>query len=219
MRRLTGIMVEFIIGLIFVVFVLWGTGACDQDSRMVIDDKNSHTVIDYQNPHLVIDYRLECSDVFLKYVTPQITYKGNDGVPVTFSISESDWAVTYVSNSKMATIVVDEDTIVFRGHEKIMRWTKHVEYDDFVVVDDEMRVVYVPKGNMPMGNSFPTLIKPVLTKSIELMDNDESKWSSSFETNNLDVIQINENQLFSDVLNRLYDREWCHVERNGFCIY
>lgn len=102
-----------------------------------------------EDPYVVFEFRLDCPSALLKYATPQVTYKGHNEGAITFTIPESEWTETGISNS-MTTVVINGVTVVSEA-QKMMRWTKRVRYDE-IPAKDEMTVVYIPKNNVPAGN-------------------------------------------------------------------
>ena len=112
-------------------------------------------------PYVDIAYTLNCSEDFLKYVTPQVTYTGDDGNPVTYQIDESEFELNE-GITKWAEHSHGDET-VGDGEEdaRIMKWTKRVRYEDFQSVDDKMTVTYIPKegydGGLLLGHLFHNL--------------------------------------------------------------
>ena len=112
-------------------------------------------------PYVDIVYTLNCSADFLKYVTPQVTYTGDDGNPVTYQIDESEFELNE-EITKWAEHSHGDET-VGNGEEdaRIMKWTKRVRYEDFQAVDDKMIVTYIPKegydGGLLLGHLFHNL--------------------------------------------------------------
>ncbi|MCH5311739.1 MAG: hypothetical protein J1E57_07285 [Prevotella sp.] len=102
-----------------------------------------------EDPYVIFEFRLDCPSALLRYATPQVTYKGNDGGAITFTIPESEWTETGISNG-MTTVVINGETVVLEA-QRMMRWTKRVRYDE-IPAEDEMTVVYIPKNNVPAGN-------------------------------------------------------------------
>ena len=112
-------------------------------------------------PYVDIAYTLNCSEDFLKYVIPQVTYTGDDGNPVTYQIDESEFELNE-EITKWAEHSHGDET-VGDGEEdaRIMKWTKRVRYEDFQSVDDKMTVTYIPKegydGGLLLGHLFHNL--------------------------------------------------------------
>lgn len=112
-------------------------------------------------PYVDIAYTLNCSEDFLKYVIPQVTYTGDDGNPVTYQIDESEFELNE-GITKWAEHSHGDET-VGDGEEdaRIMKWTKRVRYEDFQSVDDKMTVTYIPKegydGGLLLGHLFHNL--------------------------------------------------------------
>ena len=167
-------------------------------------------------PYVNIDYQLSCPTVLLEYAIPQITYVGNDGTPVTFTIPESDWeeGVVYVPNTTV--IVIDGDTIVSESMKK-MQWTKHVKYDDFSIVDDEMTVVYVPRDNIPMGNVDKIEgLKPGLSAHLEFVDDNGRYYKPMIIDIDIDIsIGTPGSRSLSDIISSYRNYKGFHVESNG----
>lgn len=80
---------------------------------------------DYELPEHNLDvefkYELTCSDVFLKYATPQVTITDGKGYERTFTIDDNMWTGS--------------------GHKT---WTQSVHYDS-LNVSSTMSVTYLPK--------------------------------------------------------------------------
>lgn len=113
-------------------------------------------------PYADIVYTLNISEEMLKYSVPQVTYTGNDGKPVTYTIDEKEFEVNEKLNKWGTHFHGDEDKTYSEGEEnaKILRWRKHIHYDDFSTVDDEISVTYIPKdnaGDMRLSHAYHNL--------------------------------------------------------------
>lgn len=140
-------------------------------------------------PYCDVTYTLNCSEEFLKYVTPQVTYIGNDGNPVTFQIAESEFELNEDLNTWATHIHGDEDKTYADGEEKakIMKWTKHVHYDDISTVDDEMTVTYIPKDgieNLRLSHVYHNLSAAFL-----LLNDHEVTTMKSFNKVNTNMVE------------------------------
>ena len=167
-------------------------------------------IVSYAN----LDYQLYCSSALLTYATPQIIHTGNNGNSVTFTIPESEWEEDDSDDMMEPTIImIDGDTIV--SESKMMRWTKHIEYDDFSVIDDEMTVVYIPKDNVPMGNVDNTEgLKPILSANLEFVDDDGSKHKPRIIDIDISIGSSSGSPL-SDIISNYRNYKGFHVESNG----
>lgn len=178
-------------------------------------------------PYAKITYKLSCTSVFLEYATPQVTYVGNDGKPVTYTIATDEWTERedwqeYVEEYDFrSVIVIDGDTIVSEP-EKLMGWEKTVQYDNFSVVDDEMKVTYIPKKNIPTGAvHYLEGLSPSLHGEFEYTDDNGKRHTSDI---NISItININVNgpsselygQSLSDIIGNHYNYKGFHIESNG----
>ena len=114
-----------------------------------------------KTPQVDITYTLNCSEEFLKYAIPQVTYTGNDGNPVTYQIDESEFEVNEKVNKWAGHL--HENEVMDDGEEaaRIMKWTKRIHYDDLQAVDDKMSVTYIPKegydGKLRTSHIFQNL--------------------------------------------------------------
>lgn len=156
-----------------------------------------------------VTYTLNCSEELLKYVTPQVTYTGNDGKAVTFQLTMSDFEV----NDKVKTwsnhYHGDEDRTYADGEENatIMKWVKHVHYDNLASVDDEMTVTYIPKediGKMRLSHAYHNLsagfillddndLKTILTvnkiKTSTVEGEKQTRWKWKFMENGNPIVK------------------------------
>ena len=170
-----------------------------------------------EDPYIDIDYQLDCPSVLLEYATPQVTYKGNNGAPITFTIPGSEWTET--DDYAKTTIVIDGDTII-SGANKKMRWTKQVQYVNVPIVDDEITVVYIPKESIPMGNTtVVTGLKPTLIASVKIIDEDGKNLHPTNVNVNTDIT-INGNivrRTLADMINSYCNYKGFHIESDGTC--
>lgn len=162
-----------------------------------------------------IDYTIVCSDDLLDYATPEVTYKGNDGTVNTFSISEGEWIEADNLNNNVNTkIVIGNDTI--SKSRKIKKWTKHVHYDDFSIIDDEISVKYIPKASIPTGKVYIADFVHQVTGSLSFRDDDGNQYEPIFIEQNVNgPIDLTGKSSLSDIINTFNDHYGFHVESNG----
>ena len=166
-----------------------------------------------EDSYVDITYRLECPSNLLEYATPQVTYKGNDGNPITFTIPESAWEDMDSNDKIMMTIVVNGDTISKEG--KMIQWKKHVHYDDFSIVDDEMTVEFTPKNSIFMESSCLTYSMPFLNGAINVKYEDGSEAIVPFAEHDTNVIISDGSGSLSDIISSHRNYKGFHVESNG----
>lgn len=100
-------------------------------------DPGEDTTYMYADVHFI----LSCSEDLLDYVTPQVTYINETGQSVTVQIAESEW----VENEAIDFGITFDDASF---DAKIMKCTRTIRFKNFPI-DDEMKVTYLPKVNMP----------------------------------------------------------------------
>lgn len=164
------------------------------------------------DPHIDIDYELVCSKDLLEYATPQVTYLANNATPVTFSISEGEWVEINNNNESVkSTIIINGDTITKDG--KLMKWTRHIHYDSYSVVDDEMTVTYKPKENASGVIVFVDNFYHNLSANLEYVDDDGNKYKPTIISSKTNI-SFGIKQLPA-LINSYKDYYGFHVESNG----
>jgi len=164
-------------------------------------------------PSLDIDYTLTCSEGLLEYATPQVSYVSNGNTPVSFAILEGEWSVVEEKDqSSTINIIIDGDTIT--KSQKLMKWTKHIHYEDFTVVDDELTVTYTPKSNIPAGCVLASGFEHTLTAAIDFVDEDGNRHKPT-EIEQNTSITIGGGKTLSEIISEFKDYKGYHVESNG----
>lgn len=151
-----------------------------------------------------ITYSLVCSETFLEYATPQVSYKNNDGNVVSINISDSEW--TNATNK----------TVTINGIERpYKQWNFTVSYDDFGVVNDEMTITYIPKDNAAdASSSISNLLGHDLSAQVEVRDKDDNM--HYYSHNSIDLsISIGESATLVDKIKSYQDYLGFRIEDNG----
>lgn len=170
--------------------------------------------------HAYVDYKLSCPNVLLKYATPQVTYVGNDGDTLRFTIPASEWKEFIIPESwdmedEMSVVVIDGDTVVSESL-KLMQWEKHIEYENYSIIDDEMKVTYIPKDNIPVGNvNKIENFSPSLSRSIEFVDDDGKLHKPYIFEISIGITIGSYTQTLYDAVSKYSDYRGCHIESNG----
>ena len=164
----------------------------------------------YEDPQLIektpqvdIAYTLNCSEEFLKYAIPQVTYTGNDGNPVTYQIDESEFEVNEKVNKWAKHL--HENELMDDGEEaaRIMKWTKRIHYDDLHAVDDKMSVTYIPKEGYD-GKLRTSHIFQNLSSAFRVLD-DEGEV----------MVLLSENSIDSDTVQGESKMVWKFMDSSG----
>ena len=164
----------------------------------------------YEDPQLIektpqvdIAYTLNCSEEFLKYAIPQVTYTGNDGNPVTYQIDESEFEVNEKVNKWAKHL--HENELMDDGEEaaRIMKWTKRIHYDDLQAVDDKMSVTYIPKEGYD-GKLRTSHIFQNLSSAFRVLD-DEGEV----------MVLLSENSIDSDTVQGESKMVWKFMDSSG----
>lgn len=161
-------------------------------------------------PEADIDYTLTCSSDLLEYVTPQITYSSN-GNTITYNITDEEWSDVNSNDESIKTsIVINGDTIT---RERVLKkWTKHVHYDDFSIIDDEMVVTYIPKSGIQSDQVRLLNHYHNLSAKLDFTDEDNNQYLILPSINlSLDL----SGPALSDIVIRGKDHAGYHVESNG----
>lgn len=137
-----------------------------QDTQGIrVESNGEYTINDDESqrsekePEVDITYTLNCSEDFLQYATPQVSYTDNNGSTVTYLLNESEFEVNkrinkWAGHQHGDEYLADEDAT-------ILKWTKRVHYDNFQAVNDKMTVTYIAKegydGGLRMAHIFQNL--------------------------------------------------------------
>lgn len=139
-----------------------------QDTQGIrVESNGEYTINDDESqrsekePEVDITYTLNCSEDFLQYATPQVSYTDNNGSTVTYLINESEFEINKRVNKWAGHLHGDEYLADAEEDATILKWSKHVHYDNFQAVDDKMTVTYVPKegydGGLRVSHIFQNL--------------------------------------------------------------
>ena len=159
------------------------------------------------DPYAIYEFHLDCPSALLKYATPQVTYRDNEGA-ITFIIPDSEWTETGISNG-ITTVVIDGKTVISEP-QRLKRWTKRVRYDEFPI-KYEMRVVYTPKDNVPAGNvNVIENFAPTLSLNEDLWDSEGEVHHRQLDGSPADVAFGNGTSL-ADIISK-YQNSWRTVD-------
>lgn len=142
-----------------------------------------------KDPYVDFNYELTCSEDLLEYVTPVVTYTGNNANSVTFRIDESEWKEKSENLSTInVSVIIDGEKMT--KDTKRLYWQKKVKYgdDDFTIVEDKMLVKYeLKKGVTP--DMLPKNFYPIhyLTTKIEMRDEDENNIQRTFANYSISI--------------------------------
>lgn len=167
-----------------------------------------------KDPYVDIEYELTCTEDLLEYVTPVVTYKGNEGNLVTLKISESDWkeksdiSLVNVNISSEYTVIVNGVEKKITNDAKRLYWQKKVSYGDFTIVEDELSVRYELKDGVTT-DMLPKDFYPAhyISAQLDMRDEDNNDISRFFSTY---VSRTGTNDILSDV-----DYKGFRVTRTG----
>lgn len=160
-----------------------------------------------------IDYTLVCSEDLLEYATPQVTYTENGKDPRVISIAENEWEEVKDNDvTSTTTIVINGETIT--KVTKLVKWTKHVHYGKFSIVDDVMEVTYKPKETAKDIIVLIDQFKHDLSANLDFVDEDGDRYTSTFIYNETNI-NIGQRMSLEELINSYKDRRGFHVESNG----
>lgn len=168
------------------------------------------------DPRIDIDYTLLCSTDLLEYATPQITYTKSGKDPITIPIAENEWEEVKDQDvtSEKTIITIKGETIT--KDSKLVKWKKHVHYDDFSIVDDVIDVTYKPKETAKDVIVIFAAFTHSLSANLVFVDKDGNRITPNDNyNNNIITINIGQSMYLEELINSYKDRMGFHVENNG----